>query len=674
LAPVPGARSLCSCEGCSESGAMGSQEIKATGSGDGDRLAMRAVLRDLDALERMEREGLFETDARRIGAEQELILIDDSLRPAPLSPEVIETVNDPRVVPELARFNVEINCDPIEVGPGCLDELESQLETMIARVRSAAEAHGATTLLTGIGPTLELTDLAAENIAPQARYHALDAVLRKLRGVDYELHIEGPDELLVRHPSVMLEALNTSFQVHYQTSPDEFAAAYNTALAVAAPVLAASVNSPILFGKRLWRETRIAIFEQVVDTRGKGVGGRGLPGRVRFGDKWAERSALEVFRSDVAQFRQILASEHEGNGYDPCAALESGSIPKLRALQTFNSSVYRWMRPCFGLTGGRPHLRIENRVLPSGPTVVDQVANAAFWIGLMAEGPHAWPGLSERLEFADARLNFRRAAQHGLSCHMAWLDGEELPSRQLLEFEFLPCARRGLSRLGVSEDSADRLLSVVERRMATGRTGARWMLDSISKMRGWGTRAQRLDCLTQAMLRNQATGAPVHEWAPAQRDEDEGVRRAFSKVSQCMSTDLFTVPETECVDLVAAIMDWEHLRHIPVENDEHELVGLLSYRDLLRVLARRADWPLERPIPVHTIMVREPITVTPDTSSVDAIRLMTEKRVSCLPVVEDGRLVGIVSERDYSAIARTLLERALRREEGSRNGRASEEA
>ncbi|MEM7755137.1 MAG: CBS domain-containing protein [Planctomycetota bacterium] len=648
---------------------MGINDIQSAGSGDTERLAMRAVLRDIDALERMDREGLFEESPRRIGAEQELMLVDGSLHPAPIATEVIERANDPRVVPELARFNVEINCDPIEVGPRCLASLEAQLNQMLRVVSDSATHHGASVLLTGIGPTLDLTHLSTDNIAPHQRYFALDEMLKKLRGADYALHIEGADELLVRHPSVMLEALNTSFQVHYQTTPSEFPAAYNTAMAVAAPVLAASVNSPILFGKRLWRETRIAIFQQVVDTRSQGVGGRVLPARVRFGDRWTESSVLEVFRSDVAKFRQVLASGGAGDADDSCAALDAGRVPKLKALAAFNSSVYRWMRPCFGVTDGRPHLRIENRVLPAGPTVLDEVANAAFWIGLMAEGPVRWTRLHERLEFADARLNFNRAAQHGLSCNLTWLDGEELPVRQLIEHEFVPTARDGLARLGVDAAEIDRTMSVIEQRVGTGKTGARWMLDSVSRMRGWGTQAQRLDCLTRAMLKSQESGRPVHEWEPAERDDDDGIHRAFAVVSQCMSTDLFTVPETECVDLVAAIMDWEHLRHVPVENDEHELVGLLSYRDLLRVLARRSDWPLERPIPVDRIMVRDPITVAPDTPSVDAIRLMSEKKVSCLPVVEDGRLVGIVSERDYSAIARSLLERALRNDDaGERPG------
>jgi len=639
---------------------MGIQDINASAGGQDQRRAMQRILRDLDAMEQMIADGLFETDRRRIGAEQELVLVDRACHPAPVSTEVLEAIGDPRVVPEIARFNVEFNCDPIDLGGSCFTTLEAQLAGVFDLVREAASPLGARPIMTGICPTLDLAHLSTANIAPHERYFALDEMLRRLRGSDYELHVEGADELIVRHPSVMLESVNTSFQVHFQTTPDEFADAYNTALAVAAPVLAASVNSPILFGKRLWRETRIAIFQQVVDTRKEGAGHRDMLGRVRFGEKWVRESALEIFRADVARFRQIILAG-DSAVEDPLAALKQGRAPKLKALQAFNSSVYRWMRPCYGITSEKPHLRIENRVLPAGPTIEDEVANAAFWIGLMVEGPFAWPDLTERLDVRDARSNFLRAAQEGLACHMAWLEGVELPIRELLMEEFMPVAKRGLERVRVDSTDIERSMSVIEQRVHSRRTGAHWMLDSVSKMRGKGTRTQRLVSLTSAMIQHQRSGSPIHEWPPAELDEDGGLH-AFAKVAQCMTTDLFTVEEDECIDLVASIMDWERFRHIPVENKDHELVGLVSYRILLRVLAKRRPEETESPISVAEIMIRDPVTVSPDTPTLEAIHIMCEHRVSCLPVIEGGRLVGIVSERDYTQIARQLLERALREE------------
>jgi CBS domain-containing protein len=637
---------------------MGTHQINQA-SGEGDhRRAIQAVLRDLDALESMLESGAFETDTRRIGAEQELMLLDRACRPAPRAEELLARLNDPRIVPELARFNVEYNCDPIRVGDTCLTTLHEQLVEGFDAVQQAASEIGVTPLMTGICPTVDLADLSRDNLMPKDRYYALDDMLRLMRGGDFELHIEGADELLVRHPSVMLEAVNTSFQVHYQTTPDEFAAAYNTALAIAAPVLAVSVNSPILFGKRLWRETRIAIFQQVVDTRSKGAGHREMLGRVRFGESWVRESILEVFRADVARFKQvIIASEAETE--DPAEALAEGRPPKLKALQAFNSSVYRWMRPCYGITDGKPHLRIENRVIPAGPTIEDEVANAAFWIGLMAEGPHAFADLPERMDFKEVRSNFLTAAQQGLSCHICWLDDTERSMRELLVETFIPAARAGLARLGVSDTDADNAISIIEHRIASRRTGARWLIDSAARLRGQGTRTERLDCLTSAMVANQRSGKPVHEWALVERTDERARSGAFATVSQCMSTDLFTVSEDECIDLVASIMDWERLRHIPVENDEHELVGLVSYRTLLRILAKQSTASRATEIAARDVMIAEPVTVTPETPSIDAIALMCAHKISCLPVVEEGRLVGMISERDYTAIAKRLLERTL---------------
>jgi len=641
---------------------MGTQRVRTADGGEADREAMRRVLRDLDAMEQMLQEGWFETAPRRIGVEQELVLVDDAMQPAPIAEALIERIVDARVVPEIAKFNVEFNGDPLELGGSCLSSLERQLYELYAVVDDACREMGARALLTGICPTVDLNHLSTNNIMPSPRYRGLDDALRKLRGEDYELHIDGADELTVSHPSVMLESVNTSFQVHYQTAPDEFAAVFNIAMATAAPVLAAATNAPLLFGKRLWHETRIATFQQALDTRREGAGHRDLLGRVRFGEAWVESSVLEIVRSDVARFRQLVYAALEDTP-DPMEEIRAGRVPKLVAWQSFNSTVYRWMRPCFGVGGGKPHLRIENRLFPSGPTIADEVANAAFWIGLLAQGPHDWPEVSKRLDFSTARGNFLRAARDGLAVRMGWLDGAEHAMDQLILDEFLPVARRGLERVGVDAADAERALLIIEKRVSNGQTGARWTLDAFGRIDRAGRRQRGLAGLTKTMLENQDTLRPVHEWPVAEQQEAVDPAGEFSIVSQCMTTDLFTVQEHECVDLVASIMDWEHVRHIPVEDAEHRLVGLISYRKLLRALVRGRRSDEDGAMPVSEIMVREPVTVSPDTPTLDAIKLMAEHRVACLPVVEEGRLVGVVSDRDYARLARRLLERAI--QEGS---------
>ncbi|MEM8758650.1 MAG: hypothetical protein AAGF47_12825, partial [Planctomycetota bacterium] len=339
---------------------MGNQSVGHNDDGDARRQSMRHILRDLEAMERMIAAGLFETDPIRIGMEQEMVLVDEGMQPAPIALDVLDRIDDPRVVPEIARFNLEFNGDPVELGGMCFSAIETQLRELYTDVDQACRESDARALLTGICPTIDLTHLTDTNMTPRPRYRALNDALRRLRGDHYELRIDGADELIVRHPSVMLESANTSFQVHLQVAPGSYPAAYNTALAVAAPVLAAAAYSPVLFGKRLWRETRIAIFQQVVDTRSEGAGRRELLGRVRFGEAWMESSVLEVLRADVTRLRQIISTPGDDEP-DPIAELEAGRVPKLRAWQAFNSSTYRWMRPCYGVCDGRPHLRIENR-------------------------------------------------------------------------------------------------------------------------------------------------------------------------------------------------------------------------------------------------------------------------------------------------------------------------
>ena len=635
--------------------AVGVSKINRAADGERHRRFMQRLLADLRALELMLGNGMIESGIRRCGAEQELILVDHARDPAPVGPEVLDLIDDPRVTHEIGRFNLEINLTPQPLTGPCLRDLHDELNEAIGIVRDSAHQFGAEPVLTGILPTLKLSDLCKANIVPVERYHALDALIREMRGEDYELRIKGIDELTLRHDTVMLEAANTSFQLHFQTDPEHFAAQYNLAQAIAGPVLAAAVNSPVLFGKRLWRETRIAIFQQAVDTRAKGSPDRDLVARVHFGEAWVEQSPIQIFRNDVARFRVFFGDD---SNEDPVALVERGEAPRLHALTAHNSTVWRWNRVCYGLSEGHPHIRIENRVFPAGPTVADEVANAALWLGLMGTAHRTGRDVPDRLDFDSARANFNAAAHEGLRAQFEWLDGRTRPAGELLLDTLIPLARQGLEELGVDAEDADRYLDIVRRRVESGQTGSTWLLKSHAGMKNRGTRAERLACLTRAMLERQHTGSPVHTWELARLDEDTNPASHYARVGQFMTTDLHTVSEDEPVDLVASIMDWEKVRHIPVEDTRHRLVGIVSYRRLIRVLTDRN--PGGEPIPVHEIMSPDPITVDPQTPTLDAIGLMRRHKISCLPVVDNGQLVGIVTEHDFMRVAGTLLEKCLR--------------
>jgi CBS domain-containing protein len=617
----------------------------------------RALLRDLRALEQMVQDDMFESGIRRIGAEQEMFLVNPGWRPAPVSTEVLDRLEGPFTT-ELALFNLEANVEPEVLEGGCFSRIEARVQELVDQVRAAASESNARVALVGILPTLTKSDLSLENITPRARYYALNEALSQMRGGEpYKLRIEGTDELYIEHDSVMLEACNTSFQVHLQVEAAEFAHVYNVAQVMTAPVLAAAVNSPVLFAKRLWDETRIALFQQSVDTRSAMVHMRELAPRVRFGEQWVTGSVTELFQEDVARFRVLLTSDVTE---DPMEQLRAGNAPKLQALQLHNSTVYRWNRPCYGIgDNGLPHLRIECRVLPSGPTILDEVANAAFWIGLVMGASEAYGDVTERIGFDEAKENFLAASRHGLKAGLHWLDGETFPARRLILEELLPLAKAGLADAGVNPDDIDRYLGVIHERVDAGVTGTQWMMRSFAAMKDQGTRAERLAAVTAAIVERQQEGRPVHTWENADLHEAGGWRLNYVRVEQYMTTQLFTVHEDELVDMVAFLMDRKQIRHVLVEDDQHRLVGIVSYRSLIRLMAEDSGQHEEAP-PVKSIMERDPVSVAPETPTLDAIVLMRRHLVSCLPVVKHGKLVGIVSERDFMPIAYELLEEKLR--------------
>jgi CBS domain-containing protein len=637
---------------------MGEQRVQpAEEEGALLRQFMKRVLMDLRALERMLVEGRFERGVTRIGAEQEMFLVDRDGRPAPAALSVLERVADPHFVTELALFNLEANLDPVTLGGDCLSRLERQLDELLAKVRAAAAPLGVRPCLTGILPTIRKSDLGLENMTPLPRYAALNRAMGRLRGKDFEISIKGIDELMVQHDSVMVEACNASFQCHLQVSPEDFARTYNAAQVATAPVLAAAGNSPMLFGRRLWNETRIAVFQQAVDTRGSSHHLRERSPRVDFGRRWLDDSILELYQEDLSRYRVLLAAEVDE---DPFACLARGEAPTLRALRLHNGTVYRWNRACYGVIDGRPHLRIEMRSLPSGPTPLDEVANAAFWYGLVCGLVAQVGDVRRTMAFDDAKSNFLSAARIGLAARLTWTDGRALPAPELILGHLLPLAREGLLGRGVDAADVDRTLGVVEQRVRSGRTGTMWALKSMAEMQGHGTPGERLNAVTAATVDRQETGRPVHEWALARLAEGGGWQRNYVKVEQFMTTDITTVHEDEAVDLVANLMVWERIRYVPVEDRENRLVGLVSYRGLLRAMALGLLEGRSKPLAVSEVMKRDPLTVSPETTTLRAIEIMRDRRIGCLPVCRDGRLVGVVTERDFMDIASELLVSGLR--------------
>ncbi|MCA9526555.1 MAG: CBS domain-containing protein [Myxococcales bacterium] len=619
------------------------------------RVFTRRVLDDLQALEQMLDQGAFERDVRRIGAEQEMFLVDAGQQPAPKAMEVLGELAGEPFTTELAKFNLEANLPPYVFGTDCLRRMEADLDRLLASARAGAAKHQADVLLAGILPTLKLSDLGLDNMAPVPRYFALNnAILRLTRG-PFRVKLKGTDELDITHDNVMLESCNTSFQLHFQVAADEFVKLYNAAQAITGPVLAAAVNSPILLEKRLWQETRIALFQHSVDDRTGAQLARGRQARVRFGSDWLHASVLEIFRDDIARFRVLLGTDVEE---DPLAILRAGGVPQLAALRLHNGTVYRWNRPCYGIHEGKPHLRIENRVLPAGPTVLDEVANAAFFFGLMAAFTDEYGDMARVMPFDDAKANFVAAARLGLKAQFTWVGGATSTAAELILKQLLPLARSGLAARGIDSSDVDRYLGTLEERVLSGQTGAQWALSSIAGMpRDRSTPHARLCWLTAGMRARQWTGQPVHRWTLAGQDATEDWRSGYRTVGQFMLQDIYTVQPDDPVDLVVNMMDWVKIRNIPVEYPDGRFAGMVDLRQVLRMLARGRP---DREVTVRDIMETTPETAAPSTPTVEALATMRDHDLGCLPVVQGEMLVGLVTKRALLDLTIRLIDGQLR--------------
>ena len=635
---------------------MGQQQISRT-SGSADLSAfIQELLADVRALEEMLNRGMFEKEPVRLGAEQELFLVDRAGRASCINTEVLRVAQDPRLSTELAQFNLEANLTPVTFTDNVFDRMEEELSELVTKVRSISSQFDSRVLLTGILPTLSFSDLTLDKLTNVPRYHQLNTMLSRMRRTGFLVHIKGLDELQVTHDNMLLESCNTSFQLHMQVAAEEFVDFYNIAQLISAPVLAAAVNSPLLFGKKLWAETRLALFQHSVDERSAVDQMRDRSPRVFFGNGWLEQSIVEIFRQDIARFRVLLIRQVEE---DPMRILAQGGIPRLNALSLHNGTIWRWNRACYGILNGQPHLRIESRFLPSGPTLTDEIANAAFFCGLMVGIKNEYGRVSGLMKFEEAKRNFFAAARHGLDSQLNWVDGKMYPSSELILKQLLPLARAGLESKQVGSACIERYLGIIQERVCSGRNGAQWILKTFDSLDASATMDMRLRALTNRMLEEQGTGKPVHEWSFDPGKIEQNFRANYQTVGQYMSTALFTLRPDDIVDYAASIMHWEHIRHLPVEDEDGLLVGLVTQRNFLAVLAQGSQLDRTRPIPVRAIMKTKLITVTPETTTAEAIRFMKQNQIGCLPVLKNGKLVGIVTTYDILEIASKLLDRTL---------------
>ena len=465
------------------------------------------VRRNLDVFARMLREAFFDTDDPMTGLEMELNLVDVAGDPALKNAEVLEAIADPDFQTELGQFNIEINVAPAKLREGGLATFEESLRRSLNDAEDKAGRVGAHQIMIGILPTLAEGHMGVGAISSNPRYKLLSEQILRVRGEDVAISIAGPERLTTTADSIVPEAACTSTQFHVQTSPDQFAAYWNAAQAVAGVQLAIAANSPYLLGKELWRETRIPLFEQATDTRSQELKAQGVRPRVWFGERWVT-SVFDLFEENVRYFPALLPISDEE---DPLEVLESGGTPHLHELRLHNGTIYRWNRPVYDIADGVPHLRVENRVLAAGPTVADTIANAAFWFGLVRHLAESERPLWSQMSFSAAEENFQVAAQTGFGAQVYWPGVGRVQASELVLRRLLPMADEGLEQWGVPADQRDRFLGIIEQRCLTATGGAEWF---VNRMHARADQ-DRYDALRATLLDyrdRMHTNEPVHTW------------------------------------------------------------------------------------------------------------------------------------------------------------------
>jgi gamma-glutamyl:cysteine ligase YbdK (ATP-grasp superfamily) len=486
---------------------MGRDVAAVTITKEDRRLYREKIRRCLEALSAMLRDGRFEDDRASIGMEVELNLVDEAGRPAMRNAAVLESIADPDSwATELAQFNIEINLPPGSLAGKSLARLEQSIRDNLNHADGRARAAGAELMMIGILPTLRESDLSEATLSANQRYKLLNEQVLAARGETLSLDIEGVERLRTSADCIAPEAACTSVQFHLQVAPDRFAACWNAAQAIAGVQLALGANSPYLFGKELWRETRLPLFEQSTDARSEELKAQGVRPRVWFGERWID-SAFDLFEENTRYFSSLLPMCEEE---EPLEVLARGEIPELAELSLHNGTIYRWNRPVYAVVDGRPHLRVENRVLPAGPTVADVMANAALYYGLVRALVEEEHPVWERMAFAAAADNARRGARYGLDARVYWPGVGEVPVTELVLDHLLPLAVTGLGRWGVDTIVRDRLLGIIEQRCVTGRNGATWQVETVRAVEADRDEALRL--MTRRYVDHMHTNAPVHTW------------------------------------------------------------------------------------------------------------------------------------------------------------------
>jgi len=624
---------------------MGTLNVKPIVTQEQRKEFLYHLLNDVKALEKMIEDDLFEKNIQRIGAEQELCLVTKNFRPSYNSIKILNKIKDPHFTTELGLFNIEVNLDPFVLKKTCFSKLENHLKQLLAKIHKIADSFdGNKIILTGILPTLRKKDFfLVKNMTPLKRYKALNEAFKTLRGETFNIVIEGVDELYLKTNSILFEACNTSFQTHLQIPLDEIVDKYNWAQVIAGPVLAVMTNSPLLLGRELRSETRIAVFQKSLDTRTTSYHLREQRPRVSFGSDWIKNDIIDYYKDDISRFIAILTTDFEENSDE---VIQKGEIPVLKALNLHNGTLYKWNRLCYGITDGKPHLRIENRYMPSGPSVVDEIANMAFWVGLMQGMPSIYKEIWKKESFKEVKGNFLNASRTGLDTYFNWF-GQGVSACDLIKTILIPLAKNGLTKAGIDKEDITKYLGIIEKRVDCNINGSKWLVKNYRELKKVLTSDEANVALTSGVYHRQLAGNPIHTWDAIKIDECSGISKMNDTLRKVMTTEIFVVHEDDLIELVKNIMEWKNIHHLPVVNKLNKFIGMITIEAILNAEKKNGNSKFSI---VKEVMEFAIITADPEFTIEMSKELMELNDIDYLPVIENEELIGVFTKKDLSSV------------------------
>jgi len=616
---------------------MGSFAIKQIENLSQRNVFYRQIFEDIEIFDRLLAEGAIDKEDQTFGVEQELCFINHLGEPKNVALQVLEQLKEPQYTNELALFNMEINLDPQSLNGTGIQKMANQLYNLTEKARKAAQKVDSDIFLAGILPTITSENLTFDSMTPIDRYKVLSQELLKLRGKKFEIFLQGVDDLHVKLDTILFEACNTSFQMHLQINPDRFAHYYNWSQLISGPLLAICTNSPLLFGKELWSENRIALFKQSLDTRIHYNHYREKVSRVYFGDQWLRESPSYLWKNEVARFPLVFRGEGFPSAKDEMA---KGLKPGLRSVRLHTGTTYTWNRLCYGVDRNQAHIRIECRYIPAGPTLKDEMANLVFWLGLMKAAKYQENDFFEKINFSSVKNNFYKAARYGILSELDFF-GKNLQAVTLSEETLIPLASKALKEEGMDSGLVDKHLKVISDRIHKSQTGATWMIDNHRKLLSRFKPSLISKILVTTSLEYQKKDVPVSEWQPIIEDKlHYFFQQHFEALTakDVMSNKIQTISSEATVAFAFYIMEWQDFRHLVVEDGKDRFIGLVCRSDIEK--HKDSEDPIIQFIHEGVKLVE---TTTPLTEIQDYLDKDSDKAVI---VISDQKTVGIITDND----------------------------